>query len=72
MFLYGDLKEIIYGRQLRKTKLVYEGLHFGIEVGAHVIVNAVPGQEGAEDNVAGAKKMSNPRVKHWWKCLMMC
>ncbi|GKC96070.1 hypothetical protein Tco_1161512 [Tanacetum coccineum] len=34
-----------------------ENVHFGIKVGANIMITGVPGQEGAEGNIAEKKKM---------------
>ncbi|GJW54841.1 hypothetical protein Tco_0098926 [Tanacetum coccineum] len=40
-----------------EANVFQENVHLGIKVGTNIMVTEVPGQEGAEDNVAEKKKV---------------
>ncbi|GJZ18376.1 hypothetical protein Tco_0554499 [Tanacetum coccineum] len=46
-----------------------EKVHLGIKVGANITVTGVPGQEGAEGNVAGKKKVKESMKANLGKLL---
>ncbi|GKC91386.1 hypothetical protein Tco_1152035, partial [Tanacetum coccineum] len=46
-----------------------EKVHLGIKMGANITVTGVPGQEGAESNVAEKKKVKESMKANLWKLL---
>nr|GFC30098.1 zinc finger, CCHC-type [Tanacetum cinerariifolium] len=53
----------------RKAEIFQEKVHLGIKVGANIIVTGVPGQEGADGNVAEKKKVKESMEANLGKLL---
>ncbi|GJV54301.1 hypothetical protein Tco_1450042 [Tanacetum coccineum] len=77
---FGGQKNGVAQRQLEDKQLEektnidclvkeQEKVHLGIKVGANIMVTGVPGQEGAEDNVAEKKKVNESMEANLGKLL---